>query len=338
MTGTLTFKLGRKWKPIIIAFALALLATVQTPIACARASSEASEKPIIVCTTNVLGSLVEELLGDSADVIILVRPSLCPADYDMKPSDVYAVSKAKILFYHDIAGEKPWLQSLINAAGNEGLIMVKVPGTYNTPEGAKQCVNIIASNLSERLSIDLTEKASRMLNAIDKVASKIKSDAQRLEVEKVKVICMKWQKAFIEWVGFRVVADYNPPETLSSKDVEDLVKKGMEEGVALIADNLQVSAEFGGTIAKDIGAVHVVLTNFPGAIPGTGNLSQMFEYNAEQLFEGLRKWRSTKTLMEEVKSLKDQLTIFQATTSVAAIVAIVEALWLYAGRKLRLKA
>jgi len=324
-------KKERRWTFVLATIALVVI--LGMPTVYMKASLGTSEKPIIVCTTNVLGSLVEELVGEEAEIIVLVRPSLCPADYDMKPSDVYAVSKAKILFYHDIVGEKPWLQNLINAAGNEGLIMVKVPGTYNTPEGAKRCVSIIASNLSETLSIDLSEKASRMLNSIDKVANAIKSEAQSLEVDKVKVICMKWQRSFIEWVGFKVVADYNPPETLSSKDVEDLIKKGMEEGVALIADNLQVSAEFGATIAKDTGASHIVLTNFPGAIPGTGNLSQMFAYNAKQLFEGLRSWRNTRILRQEIESLKNQLSIFQAITSVATILAVVEALWLYIRRK-----
>jgi hypothetical protein len=81
--------------------------------------------------------------------------------------------------------------------------------------------------------------------------------------------------------------------------------------------------------------VHVVLTNFPGAVPETGNLTQMFHYNAEQLFEGLRTWRSTRVLRAEMENLKNQLTIFQAATSVAVIVAIVEAIWLYIGRKRR---
>jgi len=292
-----------------------------------------SEKPIVVCTTNVLGSLVEEFMGDEAEIVVLVRPGLCPADYDIKPSDIYAVSKAKILFYHDIPGEKPWLQNLINAAGNENLTLVKVPGAYNTPEGAKQCINMVGGNLSKALTINLTAKILAMLADVDTAASEIRSEAQALDVGTVKVICMKWQRTFIEWVGFQVVADYNPPETLSAADITALVETARREGAVLIVDNLQISVEFGAGIASEVGAVHVVLTNFPGAIPGTGNLTQMFRYNAEHLFDGLRTWKSTKALRAEMENLKNQLTTFQATTSVAVIVAVVEAVWLYIGRK-----
>ena len=293
-----------------------------------------SEKPIIVCTTNVLGSIVEEFVGDDVNIAVLVRPGLCPADYDIKPSDIYAISNAKILFCHDIPGEF-WLQGLIEAAGNENLTLVKVPGVYNTPEGAKRCINMVGGNLSKALSIDLNTKTAAMLAKVDAVASEIRSEAQDLEVEKANVICMQWQKVFVEWVGFNVVATYNPPETLSAADITALVEMAQTEKAALIIDNLQVSIEFGAGIASEVGATHVVLTNFPGAVPGTGNLTEMFRYNAGQLFDGLRTWGSTKALIGETENLKNQLTVFQAATSVAVIVAIVEAVWLYLGRKRR---
>ena len=292
-----------------------------------------SEKPIIVCTTNVLGSIVEEFVGDDVHIVVLVQPGLCPADFDMKPSDIYAVSNAKILFCHNIPGEF-WLQSLIVAAGNENLTLVKTLGVY-TPEEAKRCVNMVGGNLSKALSINLDTKTVAMLADIDTVALEIRSEAQNLEVGVVKVICMQWLKAFVEWVGFNVVATYNPPETLSAADITALVETARREEAALIIDNLQISIEFGAGIASEVGATHVVLTNFPGAIPSTGNLTEMFRYNAKQLFDGLRTWRSTKAFIAETENLKNQLAVFQAVTSVAVIVAIVEAVWLYFGRKRR---
>jgi zinc/manganese transport system substrate-binding protein/zinc transport system substrate-binding protein len=289
-------------------------------------------EPIIVCTTNVLGSLVQELAGRNVSVMVLAQPGICPADYDMKPSDVYAVSNAKLLFCHDIPGEF-WLQSLIEASGNVDLTKVKIPGVYNTPEGAKRCIRWVGGNLSTVLSINLDTKVNAMIADVDATANAIQSEAQGLNVTAVKVACMKWQKAFVAWVGFNVVAEYNPPETLSASDITNLIDTARSEGAALIIDNLQVGVDFGAQVASEVGAMHVVLTNFPGAIPGTGNLTQMFSYNAEQLFEGTRAWRNTRELRGEMESLRNQLTIFQAMTSVAIIAAVAEAIWLYVGRK-----
>jgi len=289
-------------------------------------------KPIIVCTTSAVGSVVREYLGDSVDIVVLVQPSLCPADFDMKPSDVYAVSNAKILFKQNVPGEF-WLQGLLETAGNQNLIQVAIPGDYNTPQGAKNYIRWVGGNLSQILSIDLDAKTSAMLADVDEVSSWMASRAQALQTSSVKVICMKWLKTFVESVGFQVVATYNPPETLSAGDITNLVNTAQSEKVALIVDNLQIDVEFGGGIASQVGAEHVVLTNFPGAIPGTGNLTLMFRYDAEQLFNATSTWKSTVTLKAEMENFKGQVTIYQITTSLAVIATVVEAVWLYIGRK-----
>ena len=300
------------------------------------AAQEELEKPIIVCTTNVLGSIVKELMGENVSITVLVNPSLCPADYDIKPGDIYALSRAKILFYHDIPGEKPWLSRLIEAAGNSDLKQVKVPGVYNTPEGAKNCIKIIGGNLSEILSVDLEGKIEEMLAEIDAVGNEIRSRAQSLGVSKINVICMKWQEKFVEWVGFKVVATYDPPKKPSVSDINNLINTARNNNVALIIDNFQISTEFGAGIASETGAVHVVLTNFPGAIPETGNLAKMFRYNAERLFDGLIRWtimKETEALRSENENLKNQIAIYQGLSAVVVTVAVIEFILLLARRK-----
>jgi ABC-type Zn uptake system ZnuABC Zn-binding protein ZnuA len=286
-----------------------------------------SNKPIIVCTTSAIGSLVQEYLKENADIVVLVQPNLCPADFDMKPSDIYAVSNAKILFKQDIPGEF-WLQNLLEAAENPNLIQVTIPGAYNTPTGANNYIRWVGENLSLILDIDLEAKVSTMLTDLDTVSDWMVNQAQALQASSVKVICMKWLKVFVESAGFQVVATYNPPETLSAGDITTLIDTALSEGVGLIVDNLQIDVEFGKAIATQVGAEHVVLTNFPKAIPGTGDLTQMFRYNAAQLFNATITWRSTATLRVEREDLRTQVTIYQITTSLAGIIAIVEAVLL----------
>jgi len=295
-------------------------------------AQDTTEKPIIVCTTSAVGNIVEECLGDTADVVVLVQSGLCPADFDMKPSHIHAVSNAKILFKQNIQGEF-WLEGLIEAAGNPELIQVAIPGAYNTPAGAKNYINWVGGNLSQILDIDLDSKISEMLTDVDEVSIWMTSQAETLEASKVNVICMNWLQTFIESAGFNVVATYNPPETLSTGDITALLETAQTEDVALVVDNLQIDVEFGAEIASEVGAEHVVLTNFPGAIPGTENLPKMFRYNAEQLFNSTVTWRSTSTLRAERDDLKNQVTIFQITTSVAVVVVAVEAVLLYVRRK-----
>jgi len=316
--------------------AMTLVFTLAVAIASDGVVRANPEKPIIVCTTNVLGSLVEDFVGDQADVVVLSQPGICPADYDMKPSDVYAVSKAEVLFYHGIQGES-WLDNLIDASGNKNLTMVKIYGDWNTHEGAEQYIRWTGGNLSDVfsnvLSIDFNATINSMLATIDTVAEEIQDEADALNVTSFKVVCMKWQSPFVRWVGFDIVGEYGPPEMLSAGFVANLTATAKSEEVALVIDNLQVDVDFGAILASEVGAVHVVLTNFPGAVPNTGNLAEMLAYNAEQLFDGIRTFGENMELKGQIDSLNGQLAIFQSATAIVVIIAVVEAVWLYTRRR-----
>lgn len=294
----------------------------------------AAEKPIIVCTTSAVGSIVEELLGDTADVLVLVQPGLCPADFDMKPGYIDAVSKAQILFKQNLTGEF-WLDGLLAAAGNPDLTVVSFArgDVYNTAEGAKYFIRGVGGNLSQILGVNLDSEISEMLNDVDEVSSLMASQAATLNASNVKVICMGWLQTFIESAGFTVVATFNPPETLSAGDITTLIETAQSQGVALVVDNLQIDTEFGAGIAAQVGAEHVVLTNFPGAIPNTETLAKMLQYDAEQLFNGTVLWQSTSTLRAERSDLQNQVTLFQITTSLVVVLALAEAVLLYSKRK-----
>ncbi|MCW4023214.1 MAG: zinc ABC transporter substrate-binding protein [Candidatus Bathyarchaeota archaeon] len=298
--------------------------------------AQTTEKPIIVCTTSAVGSVVEDFLGDTAEVLVLVQPSLCPADFDLKPGYVDAVSKATILFKQNIQGEF-WLDSLLESSGNDDLTVVAIPGVYNTPEGAKNYIRGVGGNLSQILDINLESETSEMIEEIDEVSNWIQNQAENLEAPTVKVICMGWLKTFIESAGFNVVSTFNPPETLSAGDITALLETAQTEGVALVVDNLQIDTEFGEQIANPTGAEHVVLTNFPGAIPGTETLAKMLRYNAEQLLAGTSMWHITSALKTEKIDLGNQVTLFQITTVIAVVIAAVEAVMLYSRKKKRRK-
>lgn len=315
---------------LILAATLLLVCAVATAGKEVTASND-SEKPIIVCTTNVLGSIIKQYVGDQADIVVLTQPGLCPADYDVKPSDIYAVGKAEALFYHGIQGEF-WLDGLIEASGNTDVTKIKISGPWNSPNGAKQYVRWIGGNLSQILGIDFNETMNSMLSEIDTASNDIQSEAESLGVSSVKVICMDWQSPFVSWVGFNIVAGYGPPQMLSTADIENLTQTAKKEQVALIIDNLQSGTNLGASLAYECDAIHVVLSNYPEAVPATNTLADMLEYNARQLFDAVNIGRNTSELRSQVSSLHTQLMIFESITAIALVVVAVETVLLYKKR------
>jgi len=274
-------------------------------------------KPTVICTTSVLGSIVKDLAGDKVEVIIIVSTSTCPAHYDVSPSDVEAVMKASLILYH---GMEAWLSKLVETSGSKATL-VKISGPWNTPEGASNYYIRVASTLDENLGLNTSERLQKCLESINVTAERLRAEAEEREVDEVKVICMTWQKPFVSWLGFNVIAEFGPPEKLSSADVAELVEIGQKEGAMLVISNLQSGIGYGKYIADSIGAIHVVLTNFPDPEEGLFNLSNVFTHNAEALFNAIEEYKS----IEEMKALQRSLHLHKMLSYSLAIIAAAEA-------------
>ena len=295
-------------------------------------SSGEDNKPIVVCTTTILGSFAKQVGGDKVSVHSIVPPGVCPAHYDVAPSDVYAVSKASLVIY---SGFEPWLDDLIEASG-VNVTRVKVGGPWHPYTAALEYVRKIRDALKDALpeySSYFEENAQTACEEINATAQEIKGEAEELSVSQVKVICMQWQKAFVSWLGFNIIATYKSPEKLTTSEILNLTSIAEKEEVALVIDNLPSGTKFGAKLAADVGAQHVILTNFPGAVPDTEKYAEMIEYNARQLFEAVKRYRMTqgeiRQLTEELNNASIQVKILTATTIIFLVTTAVEALVIY---------
>jgi len=253
-----------------------------------RGEEISKEKITVVCTTTLLGEFVEKIGKDRIKVTAIVPQGICPAHYDVKPSDIQAVSRASLVFFH---GMESWLENLIEASRNKTIKEIKIKGEWGSPVLVVKQLELIKEALCEVNpgERDYFEKnRASLISCINEAARRIKNRAKELNLEQVKVLCIKWQEDFVRWLGLNVIATYPPPERISLKQVLELTKKGKESGVALIIDNLQSGTDFGAKLASQIGATQVVLTNFPG-IPEAKDYVQMIEYNSRQIFKGMER-------------------------------------------------
>ena len=296
---------------LIVALAAAFLCGAQL------AACE-GEKPLVVCTTTVLASVVQDLAGDLVEVDVIASPAVCPAHYDIRPSDVEAFRRADLVLAH---GFEPWIEELREASGSEAPI-VRIGGPWNYPEALKELYRKVAEALSEHLGLDLSERLDRCLREIDEVSSRLEELAEREGFVGTPVVCMLWQEGFVKFLGFEIVAVYGPPERVSAKEYESVVENATAAGALLVIDNLQSGTELGGKIASEVGAVEVALSNFPGVAPELVNVTEVMEWNALKLADALREAR----VRGEVGKLREQISFWTAATIALSAVAAVEAL------------
>jgi len=280
------------------------------------------EKPLVVTTTSVLASIVMDLAGDLVEVKYLVSPSMCPGHYDVKPGDVETIRSASLILAHGMEWSG-WLRDLIETANQTGDLYVpirNITGPWNSPSMLKQRYSAVANVLEEVLGLSLDDKLSECLAAIDAVDEELKDYAKDYGFNNTPVVVMLWQVGFVSYLGFKVVAIYGPPEYLSTEDIIEIENNATKYGARLIIDNLHSGVDVGAKIAEDVGAVHVVLINFPEVVPGINNVTEMMLYNAKILADGLNKYETIK----EMSSLKQEVELWKYVSWGCLFVIMIE--------------
>jgi len=279
----------RKLVPGILA--VLLLAILFTLSSCTQQSAD------IIAGSSLITNIIQDVADDKVEPHTLIPPGVCPGHYDVKPSDIVALANSKALFIHDYQENFQNIAGLIEAAENPDLIImvINVTGNWMTPPVQAEAVDKIAQALGEidpENAAYYQEKAAKRAQAILAKGEEVEDRLLEAELEEVKVICADMQAGFVEWAGFNITATYGRPEDLSVADVEQLVTEAKEAGVALVIDNLQSGATAASeTMAQDIGAIQVTISNFPGGFENTETWEKAIDKNVDLLLEALDEWR-----------------------------------------------
>lgn len=242
-----------------------------------------------------ISNIIQDVADDKLESRPFIPPGMCPGHYDVKPSDIEALANSKAFFVHNYQQNYENVTGLIEAAQNPDLIIrvIDITGNWMTPPVQAEAVDEIAQalgELDEENAAHYQEKAAERVQVILAKGEKVKGRLLEAGVEDVKVICAEMQAGFVRWAGFDIVATYGRPEDLSVAGKERLVVEAQEAGVALVIDNLQSGAAE-TSMAQDIGAIQVTISNFPGGFENTEIWENAIDKNVDLLLEALAEWR-----------------------------------------------
>lgn len=103
----------------ILLLALPLLAILA---GCSDAG--ASGRPTIVVTTNILGDITSNIVGDQADVLVLMPPNSDPHSFEISASEAARVESADLLIANGL-GLEEGVAKTIDAARSEGIEVIE---------------------------------------------------------------------------------------------------------------------------------------------------------------------------------------------------------------------
>ena len=104
----------RMLRPLAAASAIALAAV--SLVGCATTTAtETDDRPLVVVTTNILGDVVENLVGDQARVVTLMKPNADPHSFEISAQEAATLRDADLLVSNGL-GLEEGLQQHLDAA------------------------------------------------------------------------------------------------------------------------------------------------------------------------------------------------------------------------------
>lgn len=278
-------------KKLVILFSVIMVLIVSAGSLFTGCSTENTSKIKVVTSTSIIAQIVERVGRDKVSVTNIIPPAQCPGHFDVKVGDIQKLADARLFIIHNWQGEK-FSEDLIASAGNKNLTTVKIEleGNWMTPPVQREAADRIAAVL-EQIDPDnrsvYQNGAAEYKNEVTTKESEIRAKLDQADFSVINVLCDEQQAGFVSWVGLNIVSTYGRPETFNPQVVKDLVDKGKSANVSLVIDNMQTGGESGKSLAEELKAAHIILTNFPGGYDDTETWEKAIYKNIELIMSSV---------------------------------------------------
>lgn len=216
----------------------------------------------LVTSTTMIEVVVREIGGPDVSVQSLVPGGMCPGHFDIKPRQMEQIERSDAFLYH---GWEHWLPKVTKVTDPDTrIVRIDIEENWMVPDTHIEAIHAIRDLL---ISLIPDRQAYLNTQALDYENTVLKEARSICETFRpytgTPIICSELQTDFLTWAGFDVVGTYGRAEGMSPRTMEILIKTGRLSEVKLVVDNRQSGPSVGAGIAREIGAAHVVISNFP---------------------------------------------------------------------------
>jgi len=222
-----------------------------------------AERIRIVASDTLLSGMSESLLpADRFEVTVILPPGQCPVHYDLKLSDIARVKNA------DLVVSFSGMPFMRGAEIDENRHFAVDPQGRNwmVPDVYIAGIEKLAARFSElfpEYEPLIEERRNQIAREIAEKKNELNARIEHAAVGQKPVIVSAMIREPLEWMGFRIVHEYSRPESISAREIADIIRTGRAEEAVLVADNLQSGPDAGRGISEALGISHVTLANFP---------------------------------------------------------------------------
>ncbi|MBU8826760.1 zinc ABC transporter substrate-binding protein AztC [Mycolicibacterium goodii] len=246
----------RRW--IAACLAILLLA------ACGAPDGSDGRRQIVV-TTTILGDVVSQVVGDTADVRVMMKPNADPHSYGLSAADAAEMAKADLVVYNGLGLEES-MQRHVDAAAENGVPTLPVgdhvdplqfsedehggadPHFWTDPQRMILAVDAIAGRVAELPGIDqaaVAANAASYRDELNNLSAHMTDRFAAIPAEQRKLVTNHHVLGYLaDRFGFTVIGAVIPSGTTlaspSASDLESLAGAIRDAGVkAIFVDSSQ---------------------------------------------------------------------------------------------------
>lgn len=271
----------------------------------------------IVVTTNILGDVVQELVGDQVEVMTLMPPDADPHSFEVSAQEAARIGTADLLISNGL-GLEEGVQHLVDAAESDG-VPVSVAGDsidtlpagdaegagpdphfWTDPARMSTVVDSLATAILEHVpgmdEGELNESVAAYKDELDALDAELEADFAAIPAERRSLVTDHHVFGYLaERYDFEVVGAVIPSGTTlaapSAADLADLASTIREAGVPAIFVQSTQPARLAEVLAQEAGVevqiVGLFSESLSAAEPGAATYLEMMRTNADRLVEAL---------------------------------------------------
>ncbi|MFD7662106.1 zinc ABC transporter substrate-binding protein AztC [Streptomyces sp. NPDC059788] len=286
----------------------------------AGCSGTADKRPTVVVTTNILGDITRQIVGDEADVTVLMKPNADPHSFGISAAEAAQIERADLVVYNGLGLEENVLRH-VTAAGESGVATLAVgeavdPLTYRSDESAghpdphfwtdpyrvRKAVRVIGEKVAAEVGgIDKKALASRTRAYEEKVrrlAEQMKKRFDGIPRERRKLVTNHHVFGYLaQRYGFDVVGAVIPSGTTlaspSAADMKNLATTIEKAGVKAIFVDSSQPDRLARVLERESHVDVAVIPLFSESLTengkGAATYLEMMQSNSEAIERGLTK-------------------------------------------------
>jgi zinc/manganese transport system substrate-binding protein len=300
---------------LIILVALVILVSL---IACQPAVNSGNGKKSIVVTYSILGSILKDLVGDKANVVVSIPNGLDPHEWDPSAKDIEAINKADLVIQNGFGLEGGMGKTLEVAQSNgvkfftaSDYIMVRHvgqgegipsgdpdqaigaadPHLWMDPLAMKSVVAALALELNKDFSLDVASQAADLENRLDALNQQVADIVSAIPQANRKLVTGHESMGyFAQRYNFKLVGVIIPSLTsqaeVSAADLAELKKTIQANQVKAIFTELGTSPAVATAIGNETGVKVIELATH--ILPPDGSYFTFMTNIANTITNGLK--------------------------------------------------